>query len=100
MIRRPPRSTLFTYTTLFRSHDQRLELRLGSDRPGIPGQHLHRQREHHQPHLDSDRCSTESLQAPPHPTTRPQLEKTTANSPSAEHSTSPHTLPFAFTSQN
>src|SRR3989449_11777811 len=26
MIRRPPRSTLFPYTTLFRSHDLRLEL--------------------------------------------------------------------------
>src|SRR5258708_26592782 len=25
MIRRPPRSTLFPYTTLFRSHDDRLE---------------------------------------------------------------------------
>src|SRR2546425_9244353 len=29
MIRRPPRSTLFPYTTLFRSHPQRLELRRG-----------------------------------------------------------------------
>src|SRR3712207_7481936 len=29
MIRRPPRSTLFPYTTLFRSHDaQRVEVRL------------------------------------------------------------------------
>src|SRR2546427_103882 len=27
MIRRPPRSTLFPYTTLFRSHDRRLGLR-------------------------------------------------------------------------
>src|SRR5256885_11778632 len=26
MIRRPPRSTLFPYTTLFRSHDMRLNL--------------------------------------------------------------------------
>src|SRR2546422_5218480 len=26
MIRRPPRSTLFPYTTLFRSHDQRVDL--------------------------------------------------------------------------
>src|SRR5258708_28180438 len=29
MIRRPPRSTLFPYTTLFRSHDQRCRLLLG-----------------------------------------------------------------------
>src|SRR3712207_8153778 len=29
MIRRPPRSTLFPYTTLFRSADPELELRLG-----------------------------------------------------------------------
>src|SRR5258708_22306362 len=33
MIRRPPRSTLFPYTTLFRSHRRRCEI----DRPG---QHL------------------------------------------------------------
>src|SRR2546430_7424916 len=31
MIRRPPRSTLFPYTTLFRSHGQELELPLESD---------------------------------------------------------------------
>src|SRR5689334_24236788 len=41
MIRRPPRSTLFPYTTLFRSHDPR------GDRAPLPGQprrqdpHLH-----------------------------------------------------------
>src|SRR3712207_8688054 len=29
MIRRPPRSTLFPYTTLFRSRDQRIETILG-----------------------------------------------------------------------
>src|SRR3989442_9366048 len=29
MIRRPPRSTLFPYTTLFRSHDHRATLRGG-----------------------------------------------------------------------
>src|SRR2546422_8086846 len=31
MIRRPPRSTLFPYTTLFRSRDQRVEPREGHD---------------------------------------------------------------------
>src|SRR3712207_8939097 len=33
MIRRPPRSTLFPYTTLFRSERQPLQLRLGRDAP-------------------------------------------------------------------
>src|SRR5258708_16043624 len=37
MIRRPPRSTLFPYTTLFRSHQQR-EQDFGSDRPVGPNQ--------------------------------------------------------------
>src|SRR5438876_5746680 len=40
MIRRPPRSTLFPYTTLFRSHDRVLELLLvpQRDEPGqVPG---------------------------------------------------------------
>src|SRR5256885_7489826 len=32
MIRRPPRSTLFPYTTLFRSRQQRLSERLGTVR--------------------------------------------------------------------
>src|SRR5438128_9151309 len=37
MIRRPPRSTLFPYTTLFRSAPGRPALRLGTtgDRPGV-----------------------------------------------------------------
>src|SRR3712207_8306446 len=34
MIRRPPRSTLFPYTTLFRSQAQRPLLRVRRDRPG------------------------------------------------------------------
>src|SRR2546430_12502285 len=39
MIRRPPRSTLFPYTTLFRSVHFRLELLVRLDRPRL-GQHL------------------------------------------------------------
>src|SRR5688572_31348502 len=36
MIRRPPRSTLFPYTTLFRSqHDRREPQRVRRDRPGV-----------------------------------------------------------------
>src|SRR2546427_6281493 len=34
MIRRPPRSTLFPYTTLFRSGSGALALALASERPG------------------------------------------------------------------
>src|SRR2546430_11906161 len=36
MIRRPPRSTLFPYTTLFRSHDHAERGRAGGDRRGVP----------------------------------------------------------------
>src|SRR2546430_13263643 len=35
MIRRPPRSTLFPYTTLFRSHDVVGPVRLAGQQPGI-----------------------------------------------------------------
>src|SRR3712207_6921977 len=44
MIRRPPRSTLFPYTTLFRSRsaqeDERLDERGGADGRGLPEEHL------------------------------------------------------------
>src|SRR5688572_31608515 len=45
MIRRPPRSTLFPYTTLFRSHDQRRASRrpgaaVGIGVPGAERPHL------------------------------------------------------------
>src|SRR3712207_7013963 len=36
MIRRPPRSTLFPYTTLFRSHDRVGAERPVGDVPGVP----------------------------------------------------------------
>src|SRR2546425_9724454 len=35
MIRRPPRSTLFPYTTLFRSHEQQREIARGGDGEGL-----------------------------------------------------------------
>src|SRR5690348_18204890 len=50
MIRRPPRSTLFPYTTLFRSHAPPSRLRGGAgprqpvDRPGGSDHHLPRRR--------------------------------------------------------
>src|SRR5438093_10267837 len=37
MIPRPPRSTLFPYTTLFRSHDRRTRLRERTGRQPCPG---------------------------------------------------------------
>src|SRR2546427_6755415 len=41
MIRRPPRSTLFPYTTLFRSRDVTTDRADGHvERPGAPGQRL------------------------------------------------------------
>src|SRR5260221_9397298 len=54
MIRRPPRSTLFPYTTLFRSH-----LGQGSDRLAQPGLHrLHAgdERGGHGPHARQKHC--------------------------------------------
>src|SRR5436190_7914409 len=43
MIRRPPRSTLFPYTTLFRSHLQQHIPQLVAQRPGVPVlQRIHR----------------------------------------------------------
>src|SRR5258705_2196934 len=41
MIRRPPRSTLFPYTTLFRSHRRRLQRGLRGARRDLP---VHRRR--------------------------------------------------------
>src|SRR2546422_3831318 len=43
MIRRPPRSTLFPYTTLFRSLKQRVGVVIGAADVGV----CHRRREHH-----------------------------------------------------
>src|SRR5256885_10889843 len=68
MIRRPPRSTLFPYTTLFRSHHgdmgqcpERLQRR---GLAGEPGQALHRSEEH-----------TSELQSPCNLVCRLLLEK-------------------------
>src|SRR2546422_7428312 len=54
MIRRPPRSTLFPYTTLFRSHrgDQELGLQGGHQSQGERDRDL-RPRAHHQEGADS-----------------------------------------------
>src|SRR2546426_12766698 len=72
MIRRPPRSTLFPYTTLFRSHPQRQLVRVAEQRPrvlpqvqvpGRPGE-AHRSEEH-----------TSELQSPCNLVCRLLLEK-------------------------
>src|SRR5947199_5560310 len=51
MIRRPPRSTLFPYTTLFRSHGQGAGPGPGLDRP--PAEALVRRSEEHTSELQS-----------------------------------------------
>src|SRR5437773_9392203 len=51
MIRRPPRSTLFPYTTLFRSHQLGPEVERVAQAAHVPGEH--------RPHLEhADRKST------------------------------------------
>src|SRR5256885_7935189 len=47
MIRRPPRSTLFPYTTLFRSHDHRHDAPFGWERRR-EGDHAERQQRRHE----------------------------------------------------
>src|SRR4051794_41710342 len=65
MIRRPPRSTLFPYTTLFRSHDHGV----CPDSDGaVEGQ------EHRQEHCRSEEHTSE-LQSPVHLVCRLLLEK-------------------------
>src|SRR5258708_26445584 len=80
MIRRPPRSTLFPYTTLFRSHDERVDLHgehqaMGEPQPGSDRRH----------HLGLPHClvfsmkrseeHTSELQSPDHLVCRLLLEK-------------------------
>src|SRR3712207_1162519 len=61
MIRRPPRSTLFPYTTLFRSNEHRLVPGQGHGdarlRP-LPAQGVARSEEDHAPHAAPFLCST------------------------------------------
>src|SRR5258708_27920700 len=83
MIRRPPRSTLFPYTTLFRSHlDRRVVLQAGSQLLDV---HLdgaftrdaeHRSEEH-----------TSELQSPDHLVCRLLLEKKKTGKQYNEHRT-------------
>src|SRR5438552_14984946 len=68
MIRRPPRSTLFPYTTLFRSHG---DLRGGRD--GRPHARAHLGRLHHRCVRSEEHTS--ELQSPDHLVCRLLLEK-------------------------
>src|SRR3989442_8772264 len=68
MIRRPPRSTLFPYTTLFRSRPQGAAARNGAGRFSVPrlrGRRAARRSEEH----------TSELQSRPHLVCRLLLEK-------------------------
>src|SRR5258708_19528810 len=67
MIRRPPRSTLFPYTTLFRSHTSRSLDRDPRARPAELVQRIHRR-------LRSEEHTSE-LQSPDHLVCRLLLEK-------------------------
>src|SRR5258708_10240528 len=71
MIRRPPRSTLFPYTTLFRSHDQ-VEERQGPARGVQPGG---AEREAHGRSEERSEEHTSELQSPDHLVCRLLLEK-------------------------
>src|SRR5258708_9478564 len=66
MIRRPPRSTLFPYTTLFRSHDRRAP-RQNLD-PSLVGELAHARAIRSEEH-------TSELQSPDHLVCRLLLEK-------------------------
>src|SRR2546422_2651906 len=80
MIRRPPRSTLFPYTTLFRSPPHAEPVRPGRDAPGLfPGRHdltLHdERRRERRPEGERSEEHTSELQSRLHLVCRLLLEK-------------------------
>src|SRR2546426_5827053 len=72
MIRRPPRSTLFPYTTLFRSHER--PLRCPQESRGFIERLLERRRAAVNPHVRSEEHTSE-LQSPCNLVCRLLLEK-------------------------
>src|SRR3712207_7458724 len=60
MIRRPPRSTLFPYTTLFRSQDQRYDRpRRALERPVVEGAlRRHDRHAHGERHIQAERTTS------------------------------------------
>src|SRR5256885_12452868 len=97
MIRRPPRSTLFPYTTLFRSLHQLGEIERGAGRPGTRlGRRVTRRllARHHRPGPLALRPSvralrseehTSELQSPCNIVCRLLLEKKKMTTPSTGH---------------
>src|SRR5258708_26990177 len=82
MIRRPPRSTLFPYTTLFRSEPQRrvpMEIRRKNERANVTKQMAPRSEEH-----------TSELQSPDHLVCRLLLEKKTTKQRKTESADGVH----------
>src|SRR5258708_29303873 len=78
MIRRPPRSTLFPYTTLFRSHDRpggQLLRRHPHDQLGRWRHRGFRQLQSAAPRSDRSEEHTSELQSPDHLVCRLLLEK-------------------------
>src|SRR5256885_12274747 len=77
MIRRPPRSTLFPYTTLFRSTEARRQLSLA--RPlvhvRVPPRHVRERQLHPDVGLDRSEEHTSELQSPCNLVCRLLLEK-------------------------
>src|SRR5438552_9758257 len=76
MLRRPPRSTLFPYTTLFRSYfmSRNGELHLGTDRGRVDADDAELQLGH-RAHRGRSEEHTSELQSPDHLVCRLLLEK-------------------------
>src|SRR5260370_15047640 len=96
MIRRPPRSTLFPYTTLFRSH-KRYRSRLFRERPACANLLGHRSSFHFALTLPSDAQGdwrseehTSELQSHLNLVCRLLLEKKKQNTSEREDSTNPY----------
>src|SRR6266498_4549667 len=80
MIRRPPRSTLFPYTTLFRSDPQR-----GGPTRTLEAERFHLGRDH--PELVRSEEHTSELQSRPHLVCRLLLEKKKKKTCTSRHLT-------------
>src|SRR5256885_4390904 len=97
MIRRPPRSTLFPYTTLFRSHQRRRRQSPHVGRKAERGRlRLHSR---HQPQGRSEEHTSE-LQSPCNLVCRLLLEKKKQTPPATDlvdslHANAPHHTPHA-----
>src|SRR5258708_11489542 len=90
MIRRPPRSTLFPYTTLFRSAVRRRRRRAASraaPRAGGRRPDQGRQAARHRRHIGRSEEHTSELQSPDHLVCRLLLEKKKNNNSRTELTT-------------